>query len=38
MRGKEARLRRLEMATAPQTRIVVVQGTDAEHDDQIAAL
>ncbi len=38
MRATETRLLRLEAATLPRSRVVVVQGTDAEHDAKIAAL
>ena len=38
MRVTETRLRRLETATLPRSRVVVVQGTDAEHEAKIAAL
>jgi hypothetical protein len=38
MRATETRLRRLEEAAAPKSRVVVMQGTDAEHDAKIAAL
>ena len=39
MRATETRLRRLEAATAPRSRLVVVDGyTDEEHEAKIAAL
>jgi hypothetical protein len=38
MRATETRLRRLEAATLPRSRVVVVQGTDEEHEAKIAAL
>ena len=39
MRATDTRLRRLEAATLPRSRMVVVDGySDAEHDEKIAAL
>ena len=39
MRATDTRLRRLEAATLPRSRVVVVDGyTDAEHEAKIAAL